>query len=271
MTQVFDISGFENICKYIEASKKSKFTVYRYGQSGYNLPVFESTQHDTWGNALADFKNFAGILNKQSIYKMILFDEMEEVGIMGEGAGKKSKKKTGKFEILFCIEPSQYQAPGYEHKSAAPQMAFNPDQLKESIISEITRKNEESAVLKALQGMEDRLKAIEISQIEDDDDDEDEDELSGDNMGNLIQGVTMLANMLKGGQAPPPVINGDESEATTQAEIDPKIERVNKINAAIKTLYKHDKGLHDTLTKLAEIAENKPDTFKFLLSNLGNL
>lgn len=271
MSAIFDISGFDNICKYIEASKKSKFTVNRYGTTGYNIPVFECTHHETCGNALQEFKNFAQILNPSIVYKIILFDEMEEMGVMGESAGKKTKKRSGKFEVLFILDAHQgYREVKTSNNQQSQISGFNPDQFRESIVAEITKKNEENEVIKALNSFSDRIKALEISQIEDEEDEDDEDELSGNNMSQMLQGVTMLANMLKGGNTQPPVINGtDHGEIVN--EIDEKTEKVQKINSAIKRLYAHDKNLHDTLLKLAEIAETKPDTFKFLLSNLGNL
>jgi len=277
MAPIYDIAGFDNVCSFIQASQKSKFSVYRQGQSGYNIPVFESTQHENVNNALQDFKAFAQIINKGCIYKLILFNEMEEVGIMGEGTGKKLKRKAGKNEILFIIDPQAIYSPlperGNLEKYQAPAPQINVSELRESIVNEITKKQEESAVLKLLQDMDTRIKAMEINALEDEDEDEDEDELSGDKMGAMLSNVMLLAKMLKGGQPEAaPVINGPEAEAEAEAAaVDPKIEKVNKLNNAIKRLYKHDPNLHNTLNKLADIAEQKTDTFKFLLQNLDNL
>jgi len=275
MAPIYDIAGFDNVCAFIQAAQKSKFSVYRQGQSGYNIPVFESTQHENVNNALQDFKAFAQIVNKGCIYKLILFNEMEELGIMGEGTGKKVKKKTGKNEILFIIDPQAIYSPapdrGNLEKYQAPAPQINVSELRESIVNEITKKQEESAVLKMLQSMDDRIKAMEINALEDEDD-EDEDEISGDNMGAMLSNVMLLAKMLKGGQPEAPVINGPEAETEAEAAaVDPKIEKVSKLNNAIKRLYKHDPNLHNTLNKLADIAEQKTETFKFLLQNLDNL
>ena len=74
-----DINGVENICKYIEATKYSKFTISKYSNTtnGNYISVFELHDSNTNENAVNVFRNWAEFMNNNLPYKLICFDEME--------------------------------------------------------------------------------------------------------------------------------------------------------------------------------------------------
>ena len=50
-----DIYGIDNILKYIEATRLTKFTIQKAGANGSYIPVFECIDSETNGQALNEF------------------------------------------------------------------------------------------------------------------------------------------------------------------------------------------------------------------------
>jgi hypothetical protein len=126
--------------------------------------------------------------------------------------------------------------------------------LRESIVSEISKKNEESAILREIADLRQRFAEMDA----DDEEEEPNNSVAGIQPEQIAQ-IMGLVNMFKGGA--PAVLNGTEEQGT----------RTENINKAIKLLYKHDKQLDTDLLKLAEIAETKTETFNMLISTLRSM
>ena len=56
-----DIIGTDDVLKYIEATKLSKFTVQRSNGSGY-IPCFECIDSESNSNAINEFKKWAELI-----------------------------------------------------------------------------------------------------------------------------------------------------------------------------------------------------------------
>ena len=250
-----DIIGLENILKYIEATKLSKFQVFRAGANNKYTPVFECLSSDSNPNAVNEFRKWAEVVNNNTPYTVVLFDFCE---VIDNGDGKQTLKKGGtrmnKMESTFIINTG---AGTYQANQTTPQTTnFGGDlaTLRSDIINEISKKHEESAILNEI-----KLLTKKVQELEEEEDEEEEQE-AGMIAGlkpDQIQQLMGLIGMFKQ-PASPPVINGVD-------------EVKDNINKAIKILYKHDKNLDTDLLKLADLAENKPDTFNFLLSSLRTM
>lgn len=91
------------------------------------------------------------------------------------------------------------------------------------------------------------------------DDEEEEEEIGG--IGAMLNNPEIQKQLLMGLMS---MFNGPKINAVAGMD-QPEAE---KITAAIEVLQKHDASLGDDLTILAEMAENNPTQFKFLLSML---
>ena len=120
-------------------------------------------------------------------------------------------------------------------------------------------------ILNQLQTINGRLTALE------EDEEEDEEEEEDNSILGMLNGLpketkqTLLLNALSlfGMKQPQPTINGVPGEQTQISETD-------KIKTALKIMSTQTKTLGDDLMKLAEIAQNDPSKFNFLLSMLRN-
>ena len=94
-----DILGVENICKYIEATKYSKFTISKHSNTtnGNYISVFDLHDSNSNENAVNTFRNWAEFMNNNIPYKIICFDDME---ITTDANGNEKKIKKGK-QIAF--------------------------------------------------------------------------------------------------------------------------------------------------------------------------
>jgi len=246
-----DILGLENVVSYIQATKLSKFIIQRAGGNAQAIPVFECIDSESNGNAINEFSKWASVMNNAIPYKITLFDFANiTTNEKGETKIEKSKSKSGKTEITFVINTALQ----IQNTSQQPnQMGYDAASLRADIIKDIRKEQEESAVLNEIKRLSARL-----DELDEDDEEEEESEGSGAGLGGLdatqLQSIMGLVNLFKT-PTTPTTINGVD-------------EQKDNINKAIKILYKHDKSLDTDLLKLADLAENKPDTFKMLLETL---
>ena len=68
-----DIFGLENVSKYIELTKFSKWTIYNVNLNGNSIPLFDCNDSNSNSNAVEMFENIASILNNYTTYKNIIF------------------------------------------------------------------------------------------------------------------------------------------------------------------------------------------------------
>lgn len=257
-----DIIGTENVVKYIEASKLTKFTISRIGTSNSALPIYECIDSDSNANAVSEFMKFASVFNNSTPYKITLFNfAIKEIDENGQMKVKKQITRGEKFECSFILNTNFQSGQTSQQTNVNHQGGFDFAGLKDSIINEISKKQEENAILNEIKEL--KSKFAELEEEDEEEEKENKDlEIAGMKPDQLTQ-LFGLIGMLKGNNQNPPAINGDANQ-------DAETKRVN-INNAIRVLYKHDKQLDTDLLKLANLAENKPDTFVMLLDMLRKM
>lgn len=251
-----DIIGIENVLKYIESTRKTKFSIYRAtGTNGAYMPVFECLESDSNINAVSKFRDWAEVVNNNVPYKLIVYD-FAEVTIAEDGTKKikKAAERNGKMECVFILNNTFTQGSQTNQTNQVSQGGYDVAALRESIVSEIAKKNEESAILKEIAELRQRFNELDAEEEEE----EEDNSVAGIKPDQLAQ-IMGLVNMFK--SQSPAILNGTDEQGT-------KTENINK---AIKILYKHDKNLDTDLLKLADIAENKTETFNMLISTLRNM
>lgn len=255
---LIDIQGKENVIKFIEASKLSKFSILRAGNTGYNIPIFECLNSNDNSNAVIEFNKIADILSPNIPYKIKLFDYAEEVtNANGDIKIKKSKFASNKMEVIFVINTAlNFQATQQPTTAQVgnPQ-AFDIVNLRAEIIKDIAKSQEESAILNEIKELK-----IKFAELEEEEEEADEKTGIGGINQDQISQLFGLINMFKTNNQPA-TING----------IDENQNKKDNLNKAIKILYKYDNQLDTDLLKLSEIAETKPDTFNMLISTLRNM
>jgi hypothetical protein len=259
--QNIDIVGIENVQKYIKASKLSKFTISRANTNGSYLSVFECLNSNNNETAVNEFTRWAEIINNSMPYKIVLFDFAEvTTDDYGNDKIKKAKGKSGKMESIFIINQTHSYV-NNQQPTKELNMGFDLQAMRNDIINEISKKQEENAILTEIRNLSQRLNNLES---EEEEEEEEKPNIAGVNMEQIGQ-IMGLLNMFKPTNTPP-VINGTETQSDEQKTV-----FKDNLNKAIKVLYKHDKQLDVDLLKLSEIAENKPDTFNMLISTLRSM
>lgn len=93
-----------------------------------------------------------------------------------------------------------------------------------------------------------------------------------------LQQAVGAFKMLTGGAGavapmPPPAqaVAGFDTSPRAQRSFEEEEQKVARLAAALDRLEKKDPHIVEHLEKLADIADKKPDTFKFLIGNLGSL
>jgi hypothetical protein len=134
-----DILGQENVLKYIEATKKTKFSILRAGATAH-MSVFECLDSDSNSQALADFKRWAEVMNNGMPYKIILFDFAEfSQNEHGETIVKKQKNRSAKCEATFILNSSFAASPTTNPQTHEINGGFDVKGLRESIINELQK------------------------------------------------------------------------------------------------------------------------------------
>jgi hypothetical protein len=257
-----DITGLENVCKYIQATKYSKFTISKVvaGANGNNISVFDLIDSNSNEHAVETFRTWAEFMNNNLPYKIVCFDEIETIhDVNGVEKIKKIKSKVGKSSVTFCLNQNTHNAfasssNGEKHEN---NNNFDLVELRKSIINEISEQREKNEILQEIRNLHSKFAKLE--EEEEEEEEETNKGIAGIDANQLSQ-IMGLINMFKGTPTPP-VLNGIEDENNFK----------DNINKAIKILYKHDKELDKDLLKLSELAETKPDTFKMLISTLRSM
>lgn len=259
--QNIDIVGIDNVQKYIKASKLSKFTISRANTNGSYLSVFECLNSSNNETAVNEFTRWAEIINNSMPYKIVLFDFAEvTTDDYGNDKVKKTKGKSGKMESIFVINQS-HSFVNNQQPTKENNIGFDLQAMRNDIINEISKKQEENAILTEIRNLSQRLNNLET---EEEEEEEEKPNIAGVNMEQIGQ-IMGLLNMFKP-TSTPPTINGTETQSDERKQV-----FKDNLNKAIKVLYKYDTQLDLDLLKLSEIAENKPDTFNMLISTLRNM
>lgn len=252
-----DIQGTENVIKFIEASKLSKFSILRAGNTGYNIPIFECLNSNDNTQAVIEFNKIAEILSSNIPYKIKLFDYCEEViNDKGEIKTKKSKFSSNKMEIIFLINTAlNYQATQQQTiAQVGTHTAFDIGNLRAELIKDIAKAQEENAILNEIKEL--KLKFAELEEEEETDENTGIAGIKPDQIAQLMG----LINMFKTNDNKA-IINGIDANQTKK----------DNLNKAIKILYKYDNQLDIDLLKLSELAETKTETFNMLINSLRTM
>lgn len=254
-----DIFGLENVSKYIELTKFCKWTIYNVNTNGNTIPLFDCNDSNSNSNAVEMFENIAGILNNYTTYKIVCYNEVEMIlDKAGNEKPKATNKKTGKCSITFAI--SQNNNNFSKGSNDIQQNNNNVDlaSFRKEIIKEISEQNEKNEILTEIRAL--KLKFAELDE-EDDLEEEKNSTIAGIDP-NQISSIMGLVNMFK--KTPDPSLNGVDEPITID-------QRKINLNKAIKILFKNDPELDSDLLKLAELSENKKDTFKMLITTLRSM
>ena len=256
-----DITGLDNVCKYIQATKFSKFSISKVsvGTNGNNISVFDLIDSNSNEHAVETFRSWAEFMNNNLPYKIICFDEVEIIqDANGTEKIKKLKAKAGKSSVTFCLNQNNHNTfASNSNGKDTDSNSFDLVEFRKSIINDITEAREKNEILQEIKNL--HSKFAELEEEESDDDEPEQKGLAGIDANQIAQ-IMGLIQMFKGNQTPP-ILNGVDDEPDFKTNI----------KKAINILYKHDKELDKDLLKLGELAETKPDTFKMLITTLRGM
>jgi hypothetical protein len=255
-----DIFGIENVSKYIELTKFSKWTIYNVNQNGNNIPLFDCNDSNNNSTAVSMFENMANILNNNTAYKIVCYNEVDiKLDKFGNEKPTPNNKKSGKCSITFAL--SNFIDNSFSKGTNNTQQNNNGIDLasfRKEIIKEISEENAQNEILNEIRSLKMRLN--ELDKEEEEEESESETGIAGIKQDQIAQ-IMGLVNLFKG--TPNPTLNGVE-------EVNIDTQKIN-INKALRILLKNDPNLDTDLLKLAELSETKKDTFKMLLSTLRSM
>lgn len=253
-----DITGADNVRKYIKAGAMSKFSIQKTNNKGNYVTMFDCVDSNSTEKALAQFDKLADVLNPNIVYKIVLFD-FADISMNDEGAEiiKKAKNGARRLDALFILNNSvtSVQAGTNQQNNVMPDVAT----LRAELLKDIAKQQEESQILAEL-----KILKAKFAELEEEEEEEESEGIAGIKPEQISQ-IMGLVNMFKTGGAAA-AINGAETATENKTET-----KTEKLNRAVKILYKHDKELADDLLKLAEIAETKNETFQMLIATLRNM
>lgn len=258
-----DIIGTDNVLKYIEVSKLSKFTIDA-NKSGHFICVFECINSQSNDIAIIEFSKWADFINPNQTYRITLFDvvdsTIDESGVLKQ---KKTKNKSNKMQATFILNEN-FNGARASNNLAAP---IDEESLIKKISSKFIEEQSNNQILNEIKNLSERLNKMELEELEDEDE-PDSNSIAGIN-SNQIEQIMGLVNLFKN-STNKPAING-VNDAADNVDIIEYNEFKANINKAIKILHKNNSLLDKDLLKLAELSENKPETFKMLLSTLRSM
>ena len=255
-----DIIGLEQVLAYIRSTNKSKFTILRAGQNGSNIPVFECFDNSTTENAMRAFEQWAKVMNNNNVYKIVLFDLLDD----DEGTQKKTRAKAGKMEAFFALtDPSTSFGKGSNADAPTQTLA----EIRKQVAAEMEAEKREDTLLAQIKELTLKVEAMQALDEEEEEEEEEEDLLGALKDPKTMMGLSQLFTMLRGGQ--PPVVNGTTEPAGTPADqAKAQSEKTQRLNSAVKRLFAVDKNLIEDLELLANLAEQKPETFNQMIGML---
>lgn len=257
-----DIIGTENVLKYIEVSKLTKFTIDA-NKSGHFICVFECINSQSNETALEEFSRWADFINPNQTYKITLFDQVEtvqdETGILKT---KKTKNKSNKMAATFILNESYNSQRSQVNGVSAP---IDEESLLKKLTHRIVEEQTNNSILNEIKMLSSRLDKMELEEAAEEDEEEESSNGIAGIDSNQIQQIMGLINLFKS-QATKPVINGVDDHSNDGAN-----DFKNNINKALKILHKNDPLLDKDLLKLAELSEKNKDTFNMLLGTLRNM
>ena len=244
-----DVYGVQSVASLIESSGKTKFIIRRAGSK--SAPLWEySGDSKQPGKTKNEFINWANTLlasgRNTNLYQISLFNDTDEE----ESGTKKTKEKP--FIFTFALSKDVGSYAGEVPTTSAKNEITNDNLI--NAVRLVMKEQQESEISKRLTDIESKLE------------EEDDDFLNGEPEEEKNDTMKMLLGTLAGLLAP------KNSGATMQGMAGTPTENEKELlKTAINRLYKIDKDLPADLNKLADIGENNPGQFKFLLNALRNM
>lgn len=243
-----DYIGSQSVAQLIEMTGLTKFIISRVGQHKNVVPVYEHIVSGSNDKAVNSFVRWSQLTNNSLPYEMALFNSVEDSELSGEEVRNKKQGKILRF--TFCLNEEK----SFQEKQGQ-QQNVDVAMIVENALMKMQNAHNESALMKKLTELEQKIADYESEEEEEGDD---LNQLSGSNNMTAILGL--LANALGSGPAKP---------TTTINGLNP--DQIGNIQRAIKTLSKYDDQIDTDLLKLSSIAETNPTTFKMLLNTLRSM
>lgn len=256
-----DILGSENVTSFIRLSNFIKFTIYQNNSNGNYMPLYDCNDSNSNDFAIHSFEKISEILNKNNIYKIVCYNEVETITDKnGNEKPRKATGKTGKACITFTLSNNNNFSKSVNNDTTNTN-SVDLIAFRKEIVKEISQQQEQNEILNEIKNLRERFN--QLDQEEEEEEEQQPNSIAGINTDQLGQ-IMNLVNLFK--KTPAPSLSGiDETETETQTDF-----KIN-INKALKILYKHNKNLDQDLLKLANLAETKTDTFNFLISSLRSM
>lgn len=262
-----DLIGIPSISTVIEQTGLSKFIIYKGGSGAKSTPIFENLNCDSNKDARQIFVNWANSIlqgnptncNEYELYLFTNIEDGESPDVEGpdltaSGKVRKGKAKANKVRFTFslCASGSMPVMNGPDYKM---------EDIAELINNAIKSREEahtNNEILKRLTDLENSL----TEEEEEEEIGEEEDAIN--KISKVIAqlqglginlGIPKVENKL-------PSVSGPETPARNVNE---------NINKALKILYKNNNQLDLDLLKLADLSENNPSQFNFLINALRKL
>lgn len=254
-----DYTGAQTVASVIKNTKLSKFIIYKAGTSRNSVPVLDFSHGTSPDNAIEAFEDWAKLANNGNPYEMILFKkdgDQDPDAIPG-------KKKDKLIKFSFCLNGSG--------SSNNPYSGYGNNVPIGLIMENANLKADQKVNQMMFQMQMDEMKRR-MDELEEEDDDSGE--LAG--LGKLNDWMPILVEHLTGKKVPSSTstINGPLESSQQQTQT-PKhvltVPQVENIKKAIAVLAEHNPQIDQDLLKLAAIAQQKPDTYKFLINSLRSM
>lgn len=244
-----DVYGVNSVASLIESSGKTKFIIRRAGSK--SAPLWEYSGDSKQPNKTKqEFVNWANTLlssgRNTNLYQISLFNDTDDE----ESTAKKTKEKPFIFTFALSKEVGSYAGEG---PTVTPTKSEITNDNLINAVRLVMKEQQESEISKRLSDIENKLE------------EEDEEFLNGE-PEEKDDTMKMLLGTLAGLLAPKGNAGQMQGLAGTPTENEKEL-----LRNAINRLYKIDKDLPNDLNKLADIGENNPSQFKFLLNALRNM
>lgn len=263
MSVVVSYKGTENVCRYIESTKRVYFAIFP-SISKTAKPVFRNTDKKNVAGAVELFRNWADIIisgdpNHDAIYILRLYESSGDDDMMQDGETVRIGAGRNTFEVYFTLTANS-QAPQQVQPMGVSNHGYVNEIIEARVDNEKLRAKIEQMELE--NKLNRRIDALE-AELRESEDGED------DNGGIGAIGEQLLGALL-------PLITG----ANLQQQMRPTMAGINSATASaispqleqtIVRLKNADPKLEQDLELLANLAETNPGQFQFLLNALRQM
>lgn len=256
-----DATGKENVCKLINLSGLSRFSIYRNGGTG-RIPVFEfiKTQCNNL-DAQKAFNSWADAIiaggSTGVVYDILLFDKIQ-VDTDEDGTEEiqgRSKKSVGKIRYTFSLK-SGHSLAGHERQPQEPQV--NIQEIVSNAVKQALDARDKDDLRREVLSLKNEIKELREDQEEYDEPESNDSKILG-----------LLSGIMNNNKQQPPALAGVEVIGAEEAKPKPwSKEEAEKIGNACQRIRKFDPDIANDLMLLANMAEKQTGQFNFLLGAL---